>query len=430
MPTTVNELANLLIYFGFNTDGVTPNNIITIIVDGVNYPVTFTFPVNTSFTTMQNVVDIINNDPVVGPLITASIEMAATAPVLRLRGKSVATGVVAFINDSSFIANWGPLNTEQDITNANTDFVHASTPSTPTLILEPKPAVPAVDKVYIPHSTTLHVQETAEVGELILNGSVLTPTSLVGNAFDRQGAFRVSADGVYYCSAEYDGSTEIWKKLPFTYKAPVIGVISELYAAIYSLNTHGISYESALQDDSYIYFSGAAQTWPAGHTITITNATPTLYGTFIQVVPPSGAYLQTGVSPYIRTGESITLQRSPSTHEMWVLVNRTNPTRTINAVASDNILVDARRSYRYKIYADMGYTVPAPELYGPTDGEEFTICVYNTTTANVVSWSPDYRWANGVAPGELYANCMHIVTFTFAVGVWVGTRVTQNVPIW
>jgi len=39
------------------------------------------------------------------------------------------------------------------------------------------------------------------------------PTNLIGNSSDQQGDIAFDDDFLYYCIAEYDGSTEIWKKI-------------------------------------------------------------------------------------------------------------------------------------------------------------------------------------------------------------------------
>lgn len=380
------------------------------------------------------------------------------------------------------------------------------------------------------NTTSLYVRNIAEVGELILNGAVPPPTSLVGNALDRQGAFRASADGVYYCSADYDGATPVWKTLPFgatggrlkldpicynpntsalsgcpsdqvgdvyvmdnvvfyctgTYDGtngiwdpvlPMIGTglgittsINTAYdpsnpalwptnyymnsypvtiyaaqttaapnqAAIYnqytyltSADPHGRNYASNVSFDSYIYLNESYWMWPAGYTITITNATSATNGTYIQLIPPSGAIFMNGVSPYVRAGESITLQRSPTDSGTWIAISRQSPIRTITANANAGLSIDPRRSYRYKITMNTNYTVPYPPAYSPIDGEQFTISVYNNVTAYTCSWNSSYRWAGGTAPAALASNRMHIVTFTYMAtgGFWVGTVVAQNVPI-
>lgn len=153
VPTTVNELATLLIEFGYNTDGVTPVQIITLIINGVNYPVTSVLPASSAIT-MQAIVDIINNDATVGPLVTASIEMdtVGNVPVLRLRGKTTDIQTVNFLNDLSFIANWGPDNVVQDIESTHLDVSSQSTPSVEVKMLEPKPSS-EFDEVYIPYHT-------------------------------------------------------------------------------------------------------------------------------------------------------------------------------------------------------------------------------------------------------------------------------------
>lgn len=155
VPTTVNELANLLIEFGFATDGVTHENIITIIINDVNYPVTAVLPAGTTAITMQSVVDIINNDPDVSPLVIASIEMNATGtePVLVLRGRSVTAGFITFNNDLTFVGNWGPDNVVQDINGTTVDITNGAVPGQAIEMLEPKPANPAFDEVYIPYHT-------------------------------------------------------------------------------------------------------------------------------------------------------------------------------------------------------------------------------------------------------------------------------------
>lgn len=63
--------------------------------------------------------------------------------------------------------------------------------------------------------TSLYVENIATIGELQLGGIFPTPGSTVGLPTDKKGALRASADGIFYCSADYDGSTEVWKNIPF-----------------------------------------------------------------------------------------------------------------------------------------------------------------------------------------------------------------------
>lgn len=155
VPTTVNELATLLIELGYATDGVAAISIITLVIDGVNHPVTSVLPASTTAITMQSVVDIINNDANVGPLVVASLEMDTVnnVPVLRLRGKTTAVKTVNFLDDASFVANWGPGNLAQSISGTFLDVTTTSVPSTSVRMLEPKPASPTFDEVYIPYHT-------------------------------------------------------------------------------------------------------------------------------------------------------------------------------------------------------------------------------------------------------------------------------------
>lgn len=62
---------------------------------------------------------------------------------------------------------------------------------------------------------SLYVDNIARVGELQLGGIIAPPTSLVGSVADKKGSFRVSDAGIFYCTADYDGTTEIWKTVPF-----------------------------------------------------------------------------------------------------------------------------------------------------------------------------------------------------------------------
>lgn len=62
---------------------------------------------------------------------------------------------------------------------------------------------------------SLYVDNIARVGELQLGGILAPPASLVGSMTDKKGSFRVSANGIFYCTADYDGTTEIWKTVPF-----------------------------------------------------------------------------------------------------------------------------------------------------------------------------------------------------------------------
>jgi hypothetical protein len=379
------------------------------------------------------------------------------------------------------------------------------------------------------NKTSLYVKNIAEVGELIITGEIPAPTSLMGTALDRAGSFRPAADGLYYCTDDYDGTTTVWKKLPFdasggrikldpigynTTHATLSGCptdkIGDIYimedvvllcgdeydgtsniwnpvlpaygtglsvatnvytnydntrpdlwptgyylngytvtiaavqtaappstSALYGTTTylttadpHGRSYASNVANDSYIYWNESYWAWPAGYTITITNATSnTSTGTFIQLVPPSGAIFANGMSPYIRAGESITIQRSATDSGTWVATSRVSPLRTIQFNSSAGSVIDPRRSYRYKISVNGAYTVPYPATYTPIDGEEFTLMVYNNGVAYTVGWNAGYRWAGGTAPAALSANRMHIVKFTFISNFWMGTVVAQNVPI-
>lgn len=379
------------------------------------------------------------------------------------------------------------------------------------------------------NKTSLYVKNIAEVGELIITGKIPAPASLVGTALDRAGSFRPSADGLYYCTDDYDGSTPVWKKLPFgaaggrikldpigynnnygtlagcptdkigdiyvmdkvvlvcsdvydgttniwspilpTYgtgivvttnmyteydpsrpdlwpneyylndytvtiaavqnpPAPNTWPIYGTYTYITTANPHGRSYVSNVSVDSYCYLSDDQWVWPAGYTITITNATSnTSSGTYIQIILPYGVGFANGVSPYVRTGESITIQRSVVDSSKWIVTSRVSPLSTIQFSSSASLAIDPRRSYRYKIGVDGTYTVPYPTVYAPIDGEEFTLMVYNNGTAHTVGWYAGYRWAGGTAPAALAANRMHIVKFTFISNVWVGTVVAQNVPI-
>lgn len=62
---------------------------------------------------------------------------------------------------------------------------------------------------------SLYVDNIARVGELQLGGIIAPPASLIGSITDKKGSFRVSAAGIFYCTADYDGTTGIWKMVPF-----------------------------------------------------------------------------------------------------------------------------------------------------------------------------------------------------------------------
>lgn len=62
---------------------------------------------------------------------------------------------------------------------------------------------------------SLYVDNIARVGELQLGGVLPAPSVSTGTAADKKGMLRVNADGIFYCTADYDGSTPIWKTVLF-----------------------------------------------------------------------------------------------------------------------------------------------------------------------------------------------------------------------
>lgn len=297
-------------------------------------------------------------------------------------------------------------------------------------------------------------------------------STLCGCPSDRIGDVYVMDNAVFYCTGTYDGTNGIWDPVlpmigtglnlttsinvaydpsnpalwptnyymnayPVTISAvqtstPSGYTIFNQYTYLSSTDSHNRNYASNVSTDSYIIWNDYYYYWASGYAVSITNATSnTTTGTYIQLSPPPGGVFAAGVSPYLRTGESITLMRSPTDQGTWNAISRQSPIRTITANASAGLTIDPRRSYRYKITMNTNYTVPYPPAYSPIDGEEFTISVYNNVTAYTCSWNSSYRWAGGTAPAALASNRMHIVTFTYMAtgGFWVGTVVAQNVPI-
>lgn len=133
--------------------------IATISINGTLYPINVDV---STITSVYDVINAINADPVVGALVTASAEYDATTGdgKIVVVGKSDSVANVVIVDDSTFILNW--LYTDADA-NGNLAYISPIKVQTTTNgvvggflnQLEPKPAVPALDQVYIPLHTEI-----------------------------------------------------------------------------------------------------------------------------------------------------------------------------------------------------------------------------------------------------------------------------------